>query len=419
MKNISRLSAAIFMFFAVTRITAADRLTVTLGNSLKASRIEMVEVDASVVRSRLGTSEFIVTDADGREVASQQTYDGKLIFQAGIPAKGKSVYYIAKGTPSVYDNKVFGRQFPERVDDIAWENDRVAFRCYGPALQKSGERAWGYDVWNKRTSKLVVEERYRNELDPSLSAATRRLRELGHADLADDVYNAVSYHVDHGNGMDCYKVGPTLGCGTSALLVGKNRRIAYPHCYKEFQILDMGPLRFTVRLVYPAENIDGTEVTETRVLSLDAGSQLNKVTVTYDGLERALPIASGIVVHKENPTAFIMNPKDGYMCYEDLGDPTQYKEKYREAQNKDFGSIYVGVVMPQPVSRMYFLEEEGLPGATGHILATVENRTSLTYYFGSGWSRNAETGFDSLLSWEAYLHRFASQVRTPISVRIK
>ena len=255
MKNISRLSAAIFMFFAVTRITAADRLTVTLGNSLKASRIEMVEIDASVVRSRLGTSEFIVTDADGREVASQQTYDGKLIFQAGIPAKGKSVYYIAKGTPSVYDNKVFGRQFPERVDDIAWENDRVAFRCYGPALQKSGERAWGYDVWNKRTSKLVVEERYRNELDPSLSAATRRLRELGHADLADDVYNAVSYHVDHGNGMDCYKVGPTLGCGTSALLVGKDRRIAYPHCYKEFQILDMGPLRFTVRLVYPAENM--------------------------------------------------------------------------------------------------------------------------------------------------------------------
>ena len=29
------------------------------------------------------------------------------------------------------------------------------------------------------------------------------------------MYQSVSYHVDHGNGLDCYKVGPTLIGGLS------------------------------------------------------------------------------------------------------------------------------------------------------------------------------------------------------------
>ena len=32
-----------------------------------------------------------------------------------------------------------------------------------------------------------------------------------------DLNRGISYHVDHGNGMDCYAVGPTLGGGTAAL----------------------------------------------------------------------------------------------------------------------------------------------------------------------------------------------------------
>jgi len=30
---------------------------------------------------------------------------------------------------------------------VAWENDRIAFRTYGPALQATGEKAVGYDIW--------------------------------------------------------------------------------------------------------------------------------------------------------------------------------------------------------------------------------------------------------------------------------
>ena len=395
-------------------------VVITVSNSLSVPRSnELAEMDASLVQAKLdGVSTFYITDADGKEIPSQLTYDGKLIFPVGVPAKGKSIYYAMKGQPSQYEAKVFGRQFPERVDDMAWENDRVAFRCYGPALQRNGERAWGYDVWNKRISKLIVEARYASELDADMQRAIQKLRNIGLGDLADDLYNAISYHVDHGNGMDCYKVGPTLGCGTAALYV--NERIVYPRCYTAYEILDRGPLRFTVKLVYGTENIDGMAVFETRIISLDAGSHLNKAIVSYQGLTRPTPLAVGIVVHNENPNAYVQNNAGGYMCYEDLGDPTQYKEKYRAKQNQDFGKIYVGAVFLQTMKSMKFQAERGLPGANGHILAisSVTDNTPFTYYFGSGWDRNEETGIFSLTDWEAYLSAFARQVRNPLQITV-
>ena len=419
--NVVKYFVLTFTIFNFCSLYAADRVTITVANSLPTPRsTELAEVDASLIQARLdGITTFFITDADGKEVPSQITYDGKLIFPVGVPAKGKSIYYAQKGQPSVYEPKVFGRQFPERVDDMAWENDKVAFRCYGPALQRSGERAWGYDVWNKRTSRLIVEARYASELDPDMQRAIQKLRNIGQGNLADDLYNAISYHVDHGDGMDCYKVGSTLGCGTAALYV--NERIKYPRCYTTYEILDRGPLRFTVKLAYGTENIDGMAVFETRIISLDAGSHLNKAVISYSGLTHETPLAVGIVVHNENPNAYVQNNTGGYMCYEDLGDPNQYKEKYRAKQNADFGHIYVGTVFPQTMHEMKYQSENGLPGAYGHILAisSVNNASPFAYYFGSAWDRNEETGIFSLTDWEAYLSNFVRQVRNPLKVTIK
>ena len=141
--NVVKYFVLTFTIFNPCSLYAADRVTITVANSLPTPRsTELAEVDASLIQARLdGITTFFITDADGKEVPSQITYDGKLIFPVGVPAKGKSIYYAQKGQPSVYEPKVFGRQFPERVDDMAWENDKVAFRCYGPALQRSGERA--------------------------------------------------------------------------------------------------------------------------------------------------------------------------------------------------------------------------------------------------------------------------------------
>ena len=400
---------------------AADPIKVVVSNPLNFARAdEMVEIDLADIQKKLGADTgIVVTDADGNELPSQVTYDKKLIFQPGVPAKGKATYFIQGGTPKNYEPRVHGRQFPERVDDMAWENDRVAFRCYGPALQVSGERAWGYDIWNKRTEKLVIEERFAGELDPEIASVCKKLRARGENDLADDVYNAVSYHVDHGNGMDCYKVGPTLGAGTTAPLENGGKDIHYPRCYKTFQLLDEGPLRFTVKLVYGSETVDGAQVDETRIISLDAGCQMNKAVVTYEGLAKDAPIATGIIVHNENPTAYVFNQKAGYMGYEDLGDPNQYKEKYRARQNQDFGKIYVGAVYDKAPDAMEFREGKGLPGAIGHILGITNYQGGeYVYYFGTGWSRNPNTNFQSLADWEAYLSKFAEQIHTPLKIKM-
>lgn len=409
------------MALALTAQAADPQVKVTVKNATVLNRAgEMVELSTAKLTQKLGTGSYVVTDADGREIPSQVTYDGKLIFQAGVGGKGTSIYYVKLGTPAQYESKVFGRQFPERVDDIAWENDRVAFRCYGPALQRSGEKAFGYDIWNKRTSKLVVEGRYRDELDPDMRRVCGLLRKRGAGNVSDDVYNEFSYHVDHGTGMDCYKVGPTLGAGTAALLTDGGKTIFYPYCYKDFKILDQGPLRFTVELRYETRDYEGQQVTEVRTVSLDAGSQLNKASVRYEGLQKPASMAVGIIVHNENPTAFVLNAQDGYMGYEDLGDVNQYREKYREKQNKDFGQIYVGCVFTGQKSKMKqeYRAGEGLPGACGHILniVTYKPETTFTYYFGTGWSRNPETEFTSLPAWEGYLNRFAQQVASPLKV---
>ena len=83
----------------------------------------------------------------------------------------------------------------ERRDDFAWENDLVAHRMYGAALETWAQEpltSSGLDVWVKRTPRLVINDWY----------------------MVDD------YHRDTGEGADLYSAGRTRGCGGSGLLAG-------------------------------------------------------------------------------------------------------------------------------------------------------------------------------------------------------
>ena len=47
--------------------------------------------------------------------------------------------------------KTFARYVPERMDDFAWESDRIAHRIYGQGLIKGeGTITSGIDVWIKK-----------------------------------------------------------------------------------------------------------------------------------------------------------------------------------------------------------------------------------------------------------------------------
>ena len=384
--------------------------TVTVTNDLSFDRAEMVEVPISEVAKKvqlIDEEQYIVLDAEGNQVAYQITYDDNLLFPVNVKAGDKAVYTVAVGEPIEAEPLVYGRHYPERVDDIAWENDRTAYRAYGPALQAKGERAFGYDAWVKRVPGLVVEQRYANELNPDTQAEIARLRKERKYDEANELYHSVSYHVDHGNGLDCYKVGPTLGCGTAALMQGD--AILYPYCWKEYEILENGPLRFTVKLTYNPLVVGKDTVVETRTISLAQGSQLNKTIVSYAGLRKAAPVATGLVIHPENPTAYVLEGDKGYIAYADLTDNV----------NNGNGIIYVGAVMPEKVTeakaQMFADKEAKERGASGHVLAISNYKpdTEYAYYWGSGWSKY---GFDSMEAWTTYLDRYAQSVRNPLKV---
>ena len=406
----------ILTVFAISSLMAhaEDKVTITVTNTLKSARIEIVEADLAKVQHKLNAKENIfVTDADGKEIPSQMTYDGKLIFQAGVGSKGKSVYYAKAGSPQKYEVRAKGRLFTERGDEFGWENDRVAYRIYGHG------GAVGYDLFNKSTSELMLDYWYASEQNKEMRSINKQLHDRGYHDLADQVYNAFCYHINHGKGMDCYTVGPTLGGGANALL-NADGSLFMPKCYKQYEILDQGPLRFTVRLTYPEADYKGQKVTESRVITLDAGSQFNRVAVSYAGLAKPTAMAAGTVVHKSNPTAYVLCPENGYIGYEDLGDASVYNAKYRDELAKQMGHIYIGLLFPdKAVTTTFQARENGI--ATGHIIGktTYKPNTSYVYYFGSGWDQNAETGFTDLTAWEAHLSKEAKAVRSPMKVTVK
>lgn len=104
----------------------------------------------------------------GQQIGSQITHDGFLLIDASVRPHGSATYYVSIGKP--YQQKVYatGALYKIRKDDIAWENDRCAYRVYGPALQKTGERSFGTDIWVKNTPDTVVYERYIKDMNGNI-----------------------------------------------------------------------------------------------------------------------------------------------------------------------------------------------------------------------------------------------------------
>ena len=389
-------------------VAMAKDVAIVVTNSERVQRQELVEVSVDDVYAQLGVAKgqsLVVKNALGQEVPYQVTYDGKLLIDAAVRPCGQAVYTVSAGKPQEMKVFVTGRMYPERVDDIAWENDRTAYRLYGPALQRSGEKAYGIDVWVKNTPDLEVDKRYKVEL--SNHAKIQQLIKQGKTDEAKQLEIATTYHFDHGYGLDCYKVGPTLGCGTPALM--ENGRLVMPYSYKEYKILDNGPLRFTVELVYNPTTANGDKnIVEHRLLSLDKGSNFNKMTVWYEGLTRSTDIAAGVVVHEED-TQTIKCGRD-FVAY---ADPTDNPA----AQNFQ---IYVAALFPNGISETKPLfYDQPRNGAAGHVVGILKdyhNGEKYTYYFGSAWSKNDVRNFDE---WVLRINSFLDALHSPLEAKIK
>ena len=344
-----------------------------ISNPGNTDRCGVVEVDSFPV------GKFVLCDEQGNRLDYQLTYDNKLVFKAIVGANSTAGYYFMAGSPATADTICYGRIFPERKDDLAWENDRSAYRAYGPALQAAGERAYGYDIWTKSVSYPVLEKRFH-----------------------DDIVNKISFHVDHGDGMDVYAVGPTLGGGTSAILA-ENDNIIYPYCWESAEVLDNGPLRFTARLTYPSTVIDGDTIIEQRLITLDAGSWLNKTVITYKNLKESHRPIVGIVVHEANLHGFTLDNNSVTYC-----DLTQQP-------GHDNGEIYIALFSPELSESKYLPLNTEVGDAVGHIILMGNpGQQQFTYYWGSGWSKGGVRNFDA---WNRYIAEFAKDIKYPLIIK--
>ncbi|HRM58063.1 MAG TPA: DUF4861 domain-containing protein [Prevotella sp.] len=412
----------------------AQQATVVVNNPTDAQRQELVEVNISDVKAKLAGiapkkgEAYIVKNKRGQQIGSQITHDGKLLIDASIRPHGSATYYISIGKP--YPQKVWttGALYKMRKDDIAWENDRCAYRVYGPALQRTGERSFGTDIWAKNTPDTVVYERYvmdkqgnvdGDKVDEKVKSEERKMKNLSGAALeaqkakikalkaeSYEIDVTTSFHLDHGNGLDPYRVGATLGLGAPSLMIGNQQFL--PYCYKTYKILDNGPLRFTVELTYNPSTIgDMQNVVEHRIISLDKGSNFNKMTVWYEGLTHPTDFATGFPIHEED-TETKTFAKD-YVSY---ADPTDNIEVNNS-------QVFVGVLFPNGIDNTYYqLFDKKHDGATGHALGLkrgLKNAEKYSYYFGAAWSK-----YDvrSYTEWQIRIKEFLEALKTPLQVKL-
>lgn len=372
---------------------------------------EIVEVPVSALSVKPGQA-FVLRDAAGAEVPYQITYDSLLIFPATVPALATSSYYIEEGTPAPADTVVTGRVYPDRSDDLVWENQWSGYRAYGPAYQANGGMVFGYDVHTKSVDYPAVDERYTRERTKANWDRLQELRDAGRTEEADSLFRWISYHIDSGTGMDPYTVGPTLGAGASAFML-PDSTLVYPRSYQACEILDNGPLRFTVDMTFgPVAVGNDTVVTEHRLLTLDSGSLLNRTVIRYDGLSATQPLATGIVVHRQNPMGYLSDSDLNLIAYADSTDNPRVGN----------GVIYLGAFIPssdKAAPSIAFLPmPEMKADAVGHtvLISDYAPGNDYVYYWGSGWSKH---DIPTPGDWMTMMRSFARRVNSPLSVTIK
>jgi len=356
--------------FTITNPIAALRVDETI--SLDWSAIEdtvpgLTKENAAIyeVQSR----QFLVTqiaDIDGHT---------ELLFQTDFTPEQTNSYRLMTLPDGVKNPQPQGTTYccflPERHDDFAWENDRVANRMYGPALEFETITS-GVDAWGKRVPYPVVEKFIR-----------------------DYTQKEIPYHENHGEGGDFYKVGNTLGCGGLAPFV--NEKVQLPRNFSNWKVFTNGPIRSVFELTYETWEAGDYTVSETKRISIDLGSNMSRFECRYTAQDKeAIPLGAGIILRDTSDHTWTDTGTIAYWL------PTDFITGMFGC-GVVFGSEY----KPETVR------------ADNHLLLTLEQKVDapVVYYAGSCWNENAE--FDSFEKWQQYLADFKKRIDHPVIINIK
>lgn len=367
--------------------------TIQISNTLGFPRKEVVAVPISRLKTFLKKnkeSDLRINDERGNPVLIQwidNNGDGnndELLFQANVEGNRKAVYTISSepGTPIPGSEiSTYSRLVPERVDDYAWENDKVAFRMYGPkgqqeALQgiKSSTLSSGVDIWLKRTQLPVINKWYKGY-------------------LTDPLY----YHKDtRGEGYDPYHVGNSRGTGGIGIWV--NEKLQVSQNFVSSKTIAEGPLRTVFELTYKPWSEFG--VKEIKRISLDLGSNFSRFESLFT-VEKHVPnYTIGITLHKNEGEAKL-NDKEGY---------------YLHWEKIDDAFVGEGIVADPGIIEKSMAFRSDVPDES-NLYVITKPQDKLVYYAGFAWQKRGEVKTQQ--DWENMLKKQSEIIKNPLIINVK
>ena len=364
--------------------------TVTIKNTLDMSRVfETVEIYKSdlALKDDDDFSKFAVQDMDTKAILVSQfvdeDQDGQadvLLFQPEIDAKSQKQFELVvldQETKSETIEYCYSRFVPERTDDYAWENDKVAFRTYGPTAQqmieesiKGGTLSSGIDAWLKRVDYPIINKWYKKTIT-----------------------GKGSYHEDTGEGLDNFHVGVSRGVG--GIAVKKDTTYYVSKNFTNWKTITTGPIRTSFILEYANWDANGQTITEKKHISLDYGSNLSKFEIEISGTDN---FYSGLTLH-ENDGEPNQNEEAGWISY------------WEPHEDSELGTAIVVPNDNMMSSELYVTTLKDQSNLFAQI--KVINQTG-TYYAGFGWKESKQ--FETKEAWENYLNDFALKVNNPLTI---
>ena len=385
------------------QVHAAELLTITVSHELDAVRpAETITVPwAEVNRVLPGAllQRIVVRDAAGRVLPYQvtnvlpQASDpqnkgiayGELIFQHDFARGEQSASFTVEKSEAVSPPvpvKVDARYVPERLDDFAWENDRIAHRTYGAALaapatagsDKEVLVTSGIDIWFKRVAYPVLGRWYNKGHD--------------------------HYHKDEGEGLDMYSVGTTRGAGGTGIWDGS--KLFTSRNYAGWKVIANGPIRAVFEISFDSWDAGGTKVAEVKRFTVDAGHDFDQVesTFTFSG-PRELTAAIGLnktpAYAKQHPVYHVENDR-------------QHPAMLQWVTQSIDGNFGVGAFIDGKVEPAYAQD------AQNHLmLVPVRSGVPVRYFLGAAWSKATAVGTEE--TWRAQLAAEMARQRAPVHIK--
>ncbi|OXA98915.1 DUF4861 family protein [Flavobacterium pectinovorum] len=305
-----------------------------------------------------------------------------LLFQPKVNASSQKDFEIVptKNTSAAKNSICYSRFVPERTDDYAWENNKVAFRTYGPVAQQmvenkieGGTLTSGIDAWLKRVDYPIINKWYEKATN-----------------------GTGTYHKDTGEGLDNFHVGNSRGVGGIAVKV--DNKYYFSKNFISWKTITTGPIRTSFILTYADWDAKGNKITESKLISLDYGSYLSRFEISITGTKT---IAAGLTLHDKKGTIGT-NIKEGWLSHWEPIDDSE---------------IGTGLVAPKNTLTSfdnYLTNDKDLSNLYGNL--KVKNNKAI-YFVGFGWKKGSP--FQTKTEWETYLSSFAKKINNPLVVKVK